>query len=237
MEILRASAAEAFALARAHPFKLLTFAVLTAEFARAVPGVYHLRCMWIVLRDVFLLRTRLAAPLERLDAPVAMRGNRVGLGALDWNLHMNNATYALEADVARYPWFTRFLAAGKSAAAYNRLAIANGTVSTVFYREMRWGQAFTMSTRCVGFDAKWVFLETRFIDEAAPAGRALHAVTLARFVFKEARGALRGKTVPPADVFALVGLAVPAGMPKSTGNESGTLLSRIADINAEAKAE
>ena len=54
---------------------------------------------------------------------------------------------------------------------------------------------------------------------------------------EEARGALRGKTVLPADVFALVGLAVPAGMPKSTGNESGTLLSRIANINAEAKAE
>jgi acyl-CoA thioesterase FadM len=135
------------------------------EYWRAFPFAYHARVLSLMARTILFSR-KLAA----LDEVTTWRG-RVHVGELDWNGHQNNSVYALEIDVQRYAWFIRLLAADGYALFRSGLKIANGGVSFWFLKEMRWGQGYTIRTRLVAVDAKWMYLESRFVaPPRAPGG-------------------------------------------------------------------
>ena len=219
------SAPAAFALAR--PLLSAVLALVALEFVTVLPGHYHLRCLSVYLYEIYWRRAR--GRIGALDAPLVERGLRVRLCDLDFNIHVNNSVYALEADHARFRWYTLWYSNAASPAAFERFGIAVGHVSTVFYKEMRWLLRYRTETRCVGFDAKWLFVEVRFVSGAAERP-VLHAVTLARICLKEKRGAERGKTVPPAEALAELHFDVPARLAKSPGCEAGDLLVRTAAL-------
>ena len=222
--------ASATVFARAHPLLSAALAVYALEFVSVTPGFYHARCAAVYLFEIYWKRAR--GRIGPLDAPLVERGLRVRLCDLDFNLHVNHSVYALEADHARFRWYSLWYSNAASPAAFQRFGIAVGHVSTIFYKEMRWLLRYRTETRCVGFDGKWLFLETRFVSEPRPgaAPPTLHAVTLARICFKEKRGAERGRTVPPAEALAFLAFAVPPALAKSPGCEAGDLLVRTAAL-------
>ena len=219
------AARQLLATVAAHPLASVALAVFALEFAPVTPGAYHWRCACMYLYEIYWRRAR--GRLGAIDAPLAERGLRVRLCDLDFNQHVNNSCYALEADFARFRWYCLFFSNGASPEGFARLHVAVGHVSSVFYKEMRWLLSYRTETRCTGFDAKWLFVETRFVSERSGV---LHAVTTARICFKEKRGAERGKTVPPAEALALLRFAVPEGLNKSPGAEAGALLVRTATL-------
>jgi len=212
--------APAAALALAAPLLLLL--LVLREWWKVLPFVYHLRC----IAHIQFLRLRGWPPLPAADAPLVTRG-RVCVSDLDWNMHQNNSCYFLEADVSRYPWIVALLSGAPghtSPAAAARFGLAMGGCDLFFKREMRFAQRWAMETRCVGFDAKWLYIRQTFFDEARArrgghvAGGAaplpadsVFARGLCRLVFKEKTGAEAGKTVPPAEVLRFLRYDVPAG--------------------------
>jgi acyl-CoA thioesterase FadM len=227
----------AIAAAAQRMLPVFAVALFCVEFVRMIPGAYHVRCLAVYLYEIYWRRAR--GRIGAIDAPVVASGQRVLLGDLDFNLHMNNAVYALIADHARFHWYVLWFSNAGTPAAFERIHIAVGHVSTIFYKEMRWLQRFRTETRCVGFDAKWCFVEVRFVSEGGRAPATLHAVTLARICFKEKqRGAAKGRTIPPAEALAMLGFAVPPELAKSPGCEAGALLVRTsALLQQQAKAE
>ena len=224
LSFLANAARQLLGFASARPLASAALAVFALEFVTVTPGAYHARCLAMYLYEVYWRRAR--GRLGAITVPLVERGLRVRLCDLDFNMHVNNSCYALEADFSRFRWYLLFYSNGASPEGFARLAIAVGHVSTVFYKEMRWLLSFRTETRCIGFDEKWLFLETRFVSDRT----GLHAVTTARICFKEKRGAERGKTVPPAEALAMLRFAVPEGFSKTPGAEVGALLARTATL-------
>lgn len=210
-------------------------AFLFLETYKIWPGSYHVRLFALLGRCRFFPRR-----LVSLETPIVSR-SIVRLSDLDWNGHVNNAQYALDADLqARYPWIAAVLMA-KGTPYRGNASI--GTAVFFFLKEMRWRARYRIETRCVGIDEKWLYTESRWFLEGtaararpaitaggagagampqeaggapppprqptSPEGDILAAVKLTRFVIKESRGPLRGKTIPPSVALAELNLAVP----------------------------
>jgi len=129
-------------------------AFLAVETSKAWPLSYHVRLFALLLRCRFFPR-----PLIALDVPIVARG-RVRLSDLDFHGHVNNAQYALDADImARYPWISAVLMNTGTPAGTGAPYRANAFIgSAVFFfvREMRWLAPYRIETRCVGVDEKWM---------------------------------------------------------------------------------
>ena len=208
-------------------------AFLFVETAKCWPGSYHVRLLIHIFRARFFPRK-----LYALNVPIGRR-NRVRLSDLDWHGHVNNAQYALDADIkGRYPWITSLMM--NKGTPFRGHAAIGGAVY-FFQSELRWGMRYRIETQAVGADDKWIYLESRWYIEdsgkkkhialvatasagadlriAAPRAAeetdTLAAVKVTRLVFKEGSGPLRGKTIKPRDVFADLGFEVPASFEHS----------------------
>ena len=197
------------------------------ETGKCWPLSYHIRLFIHIFRARYFPRK-----LYALNVPIVRR-NRVRLSDLDWHGHVNNAQYALDADIkGRYPWITSLLM--NKGAPFRGNAAIGGAVY-FFQHELRWGMRYRIETQAVGADDKWVYLESRWyiensgrkkhIESVATASAAadlriaapkaaeeadiLAAVKVTRLVFKEGSGPLRGKTIKPRDVFADLGFEWP----------------------------
>ena len=106
-EILALAAAHASSGAAAATAWVATHPVAAAValwallYVKGLPGVWHVRFAWAVLAE-FAYPT----PLESVTDRVVWR-DRVSLDSLDFNFHMNNASYAVLADFVRAAWFVR----------------------------------------------------------------------------------------------------------------------------------
>jgi acyl-CoA thioesterase FadM len=179
----------------------LAAAAWAAAFRKNLPLAWHVRVAAAFARAA----SAVAAAGRGFAAPaVPLRTrHRVLLGDLDFNMHMNNACYAVEIDIQRMEWLTRFLT-GAVPLALPLInwgwKVANGGVSSWFLVELRLGAAYDVVTRLGGIDEKWLYLVSEFVS--ADARATVHAVSVTRIVIK--RGRL---TVPPADVMARLGYA------------------------------
>jgi acyl-CoA thioesterase FadM len=136
-------------------------AFMAAETYKSWPLSYHVRLFALLLRCRFFPQ-----PLLGLDVPIVSRG-RVRLSDLDYHGHVNNAQYALDADLAaRYPWISAVLM--NTGSPYKANAFI-GSAAFFFVREMRWRARYRIETRCVGVDAKWIYIESHWYVEGAPA--------------------------------------------------------------------
>ena len=153
-------------------------AFLAVETHKSWPLSYHVRLFALLLRCRFLPR-----PLLGLDVPLVARG-RVRLSDLDYHGHVNNAQYALDADLmARYPWISAVLMNTGTPAGTGAPYRANafiGSAAFFFVREMRWRARFRIETKCVGCDEKWIYTESRwYLEEGRVEGGSRGSGTVA----------------------------------------------------------
>lgn len=80
---------------------------------------------------------------------------------IDLMLHQNNSRYLREADLARFEWLVD---SGLFHSAWNAgLSFVTASQTIRYRRELRFGVKYKIVTRCVGWDAKAVFLEQLFV--------------------------------------------------------------------------
>ncbi|WP_061962076.1 acyl-CoA thioesterase [Demequina flava] len=95
--------------------------------------------------------------------------------------HMNNGRYLTLMDLGRYDLLKR---SGWWDEADERGWFAVVAGQTITYRkELRLGQKFDLTTRVVGFDERWCYLEQRFM-----VGETVHAHALVRTRFLSKSG-------------------------------------------------
>lgn len=146
------------------------------------------------LRLVAVLVRALARPRCGLLDESVVRV-RIWPNDLDINGHVNNGRYLTLADLARLDYVVR---SGLARLALRERAVpVMGDVTAKYRRELRLFEAIEIRTRLLGWDAKWSYLEHRFVR-----GSKTVAVVTARGVFRAAGG-----TIAPA------GLVQAAGAP------------------------
>ena len=117
---------------------------------------------------------------------------------MDLNFHLNDGRYMSLAGLARVDLMLR--------SGLLRRAVKRGWYPVVasaivrYRREIKWMEKFTLRSRIVGWDEKWVYFEHRF-----EKGDDLAAIAYARGVLRNRDGA-----VPTSDVMALVGHTAPS---------------------------
>jgi len=177
---------------------------LLLALRKALPLSYHLRAGLSLLLRCTLLALRghgFKTPGEAYSTR-----HSVTLGDLDWQGHQNNAVYNSELDVQRYGFLTELLGGLRPLdfpLFKHGWKLANGGVSMHFLREMRLGQRYSLTTRVLSIDKKWLYVESRFTTLPGAQRPVLFAVALSRLVFKEASK----RTVPPAEALAKLGYA------------------------------
>ncbi|KNC50655.1 thioesterase superfamily protein [Thecamonas trahens ATCC 50062] len=164
--------------------------LIAAINVTGLPLAFHIR---LLLTVAWQFRNgRIPDVLEGVRLPL-----RVWPSECDINLHMNNASYNLVADMGRYAFAVGTGMWAKSRA--DGFYLANGGVSLRFKRELKPLAAYTHITRLHSFDGKWMYLEHRF---EAPNSGKVHAFGYSRFVAKKGRD-----DVPPATLLRELGYA------------------------------
>lgn len=115
---------------------------------------------------------------------------------LDFNGHVNNGRFLTLADIGRMDFVLRS-GAGRAAFAQRALPIVGDSMAK-FRRDLKLFERFDLTTRLLGWDDKWTFIEHRFLR----GGRVLGVVVI-RGLFKGPQG-----PIAPADFLAFMGLAV-----------------------------
>jgi len=152
---------------------------------------------------VLLLRTlwkgltlRFRPPLEALG--ISVLAFRVWPNDLDVNVHMNNGRFLSVMDLGRFDLTFR-TGLGK-AMLRNRWQPLVGGVTIRYRRSLDPFEAYELHTRLLGWDAKWFFLEQRFLKR----GEIMAAEGVVRALFRGGDG-----NVPVAEVLRQMGYAGP----------------------------
>jgi acyl-CoA thioesterase FadM len=115
--------------------------------------------MNLYFRLLFVLLAEFFRPKAPLTSELSLRF-RAWPHDLDFNLHMNNGRYLTLMDLGRLQLMVR---AGLVPTILKRRWMpVVGTVDMRFRRSLRPFQGFTLRTRLVSWDEKWVYLEQRF---------------------------------------------------------------------------
>ncbi|WP_440053714.1 acyl-CoA thioesterase [Pseudoalteromonas sp. T1lg65] len=99
----------------------------------------------------------------------------------DINMHLTNSRYLALMDIAR-TWMTERLGLFSKVMKRRWFPIVNATAIT-YVRDIKPLQKFTVSTRLVGWDHKYFYIEQKF-----HSARGLHAIAYVRGVFKRKSG-------------------------------------------------
>ncbi|XP_075776126.1 protein THEM6 [Pelodiscus sinensis] len=130
--------------------------------AGAAAALFCLLDAWYLLRlPLALLRAHWLQPRLRDPLGVHSWAGRVLPSDLDWLLHMNNARYLREADLARCAHLTRIGISTALRALGGRALLAASCVR--YRRSLHLGQRFAVRTRLLGWDARAFYLEQRFV--------------------------------------------------------------------------
>jgi acyl-CoA thioesterase FadM len=152
--------------------------------------VLFFRIVLLIIKNIF--RTRSGV----FDESVLRL--RVWPTDMDLNFHLNDGRYLSLAGLARVDLMLR--------SGLLRRAVKRGWYPVVasaivrYRREIKWMEKFTLRSRIVGWDEKWVYFEHRFERDGD-----LAAISYARGVMRNRDGA-----VPTSDVMALVGHTAPS---------------------------
>ena len=156
---------------------------------------------------VLLLRTlwkgltlRFRSPLEPLGTSIL--AFRVWPNDLDVNVHMNNGRFLSVMDLGRFD--LTFRTRLGRAMLRNRWMPLVGGVTIRYRRSLDPFERYELHTRLVGWDAKWVFLEQRFLKQ----GGALAAEGVVKALFRGKDG-----NVPVGEVLRQMGYDGPDLLP------------------------
>lgn len=128
----------------------------------------------------------------RLDvAGVSVVTFRVWPLDLDLNLHLTNSRYMALMDLGRLDFILR--SNTWRVMRQGRLGLVLGGAAIRFRRSLAPFRRFTLTTKVLGWDERWIYVEQVF---TGPQGVACHAVFRAAFV-------KAGKMVPPNNALAL----------------------------------
>jgi len=142
---------------------------------------------------------------------------RVWPSDLDVNLHMNNGRYLTLMDLGRADLIVR---SGLGPAFLrNRWKPTLGGASIRFRKSLRPFQSFTLTTRMVCWDEKWLYLEQKF-----EAAENVYAAATVKGLFVGPRG-----PVPTAEVLEATGLGLDSSppMPESIRRWNEALTGRL----------
>jgi acyl-CoA thioesterase FadM len=145
---------------------------------------------------VRLAKVLVAAPFRaRLDwQGISVVTFRVWPNDVDLNLHMNNGRYLTLMDLGRFDYIARLGLA--RAVRRRRWLPLVGAATMRFRRSLPPWRRYQLETRLLGWDAKWFYLEQRFVR-----GGDVAAVGWVRALFRGPHG-----NVPSADVMREVGV-------------------------------
>lgn len=135
-------------------------------------------------------------PLEPLGTSIL--AFRVWPNDLDVNIHMNNGRFLSVMDLGRFD--LSFRTRLGRAMLRNRWMPLVGGVTIRYRRSLDPFERYELHTRLLGWDAKWVFLEQRFLKK----GGELAAEGVVRALF---RG--KGGNVPVSEVLSQMGYEGP----------------------------
>lgn len=171
----------------------------------------YYRVLRILIAGLFAKRVSFYKPLTRHF--------QVLLNDIDLNIHMNNARYLSIMDLGRFDFLVR-TGLVKYFVTEKWQAVLGG-VHIRFRRGLRPFQKYTLTTRIVGIDEKWAYIEQRFDVKGEMVAHAL-----ARAVFTA-----KGKAIPTKDILKKLGLeeVIPPLSPvlerwKEVDNDLRTLL-------------
>jgi hypothetical protein len=170
---------------------------------KALPGVWHLRFFYLFIKH-FMVRYGI-----RPGPKDVFRANdyrtHTPLLEMDMNFHKSNSTYFSDLDMGRadllmdvFKQFFFHYRRHKGSWPFVPL----GSVMTIFKKELKAYKPYTVRSRILGWDEKWLFVLSRF--EFLDAKRTLVAVSLSKYVFKHNR-----RTVPPEEALKICGLDTP----------------------------
>lgn len=149
--------------------------------------------MNLLVRLIWLLLTvRFRSRLHVLDDSV--RPFIVWPNDLDLNLHMNNGRYLTVMDLGRFDLTFRTALGGLLFKRRWRPVV--GAARITYRRSLDPFQRYELHTRLHAWDAKWVYLEQRFLRNGQ-----LHAEAMVKAIFLGPGG-----TVPTAEVGEALGL-------------------------------
>ncbi|KAL4902742.1 hypothetical protein BDW74DRAFT_180443 [Aspergillus multicolor] len=142
----------------------------------------------------------------------------------DYNMHKSNSTFFADLDINRAQLLIRLFGGfprwtpptplddkekheHKDKKTEKSLNVALGGTSCVFKREIKPLQRFEIWSRVAGWDGKWLYVASYFVNLNLKPGveydKAILASSLSRYVFKDGR-----VTVKPRDVLGYNGLLV-----------------------------
>ena len=154
----------------------------------------YLRLLYMLV--VSFLKPKVAHALDSTSLNFCVLPND-----LDLNGHMNNGRYLTIMDIGRMDFVLRLRLAG--------YVIRNGYIPVLSSATMRYRlpllpfQKYSLTTRILCWDDKWVFMEHRFIIKGGKKDGAVAAIGLVKgsFFSKKTRG-----TIPTGDIMAAIGL-------------------------------
>jgi len=150
-----------------------------------------LRLLLVLLRAARATRT---GPLE----PTTLR-MRVWPTDLDVNLHMNNGRLLSVLDLGRVDLMARM--GGLGVIVRRRWQPVVAGIVVRYRRPLDPFRAFRLTTRIIGWDDRWFFIEQRV---ETPDGR-IAALAVVRAAVRRSGGGTGGGVVAPAETFAAIG--------------------------------
>ncbi len=152
-----------------------------------------LRVLWVFLASVFKPR------IKDILSPSELR-LRVLPNDLDFNMHMNNGRYLTMMDLGRLDLILR---TGLLKMMLHQKSVPILAASTMRYRlSLDPFEAYTLTTRILGWDEKWTYIEQRFMK-----GTDVAAIGLVKGCFFDQRSKT---TVPTPVLMEKIGYTEPS---------------------------
>lgn len=146
------------------------------------------RVLWVFITS--LVKPRIRNILDRSELRLRVLPND-----LDFNMHMNNGRYLTMMDLGRLDLILR---TGLLKMMLHQKSVPILAASTIRYRlSLDPFEAYTLTTRILGWDEKWTYLEQRFMK-----GDDVAAIGLVKGCFFDQRSK---KTVPTAELMNKIG--------------------------------
>lgn len=152
-----------------------------------------LRMLYVYLRALFAPKLTNWTACSTLDL-------RVSLGDLDTNFHMNNGRFLTVMDLGR---FDLLLRTGLWDVVRSTGGVPILAAAQIRYRQpLNYRQRFTLTTEVVGWDARWVFIEQRFLFRTGEHHGRVAAIGIVKASFYDPK---HKRTVPTAELMKALG--------------------------------
>ncbi|KAG5361118.1 hypothetical protein CJU90_2492 [Yarrowia sp. C11] len=174
--------------------------------AKNITFSWHIRFFYYVCRYCMLPEWLGYAAKDKPESPFSERryDTRCTLLECDINIHKSNSTYFSDLDIARTDlvvWLLNKFFRDTHKANGRWAYVPVGSVYCNFKKEIKPLQKYTIVSRVLGWDQKWLLVESRF-EIGSKKKPVVAATALTKYVVKDKR-----KTIPPSEVFQMAGFS------------------------------